>query len=196
MDREAASFRKMTAKLDRTTFTAVIDDRSTESGAIWLMRSGGKVECRGEVTGPDARSIGFRDNKAEIYYPKMKTVQIYDLGKEKSLVDQFLLVGFGSSGKELLKSYTVKAVGEETVGGQKTTHLELTPRSAKVQEQITRIDLWIPLNAGHPVKQKFLQPGGNYYDVVYTDVKVNPDIPDSAFKLNLPAGVKREYPSK
>ena len=34
-------------------------------------------------------------------YPKLKTVQEIDLGKRTDLIDQFLLVGFGTSGQEL-----------------------------------------------------------------------------------------------
>ena len=30
----------------------------------------------------------------------------------------------------------------------------------------------------------------------YTDVAINPRLPDSAFKLTLPSGVKREHPGK
>jgi outer membrane lipoprotein-sorting protein len=126
----------------------------------------------------------------------MNTVQVYDVGKSRSLVDQFVLLGFGTSGKELAKNYTVNATGEDIVKGRNTTRLELVPRSAKVKEQITKVELWIPLDAGHPVQQKFYQPGGDYYLVTYSDVQLNPNLPDDAFRLKLPANVKREYPQK
>lgn len=196
MDKEAALFRRMTAKLKKSTFTAVLNDTTEESGGMWLKKSGRGIEMRGEIEGTDQRSFGFRDNKAEIYYPKMNTVQIYELGKERSLIDQFLLLGFGSTGKDLQKNYEVKFGGEEVVGGQNTTRLELIPKSAKVLEQIRKVELWFPFDAGHPVQQKFLQPGGNFYQVVYSDIKLNPDLPDSEFVLKLPAGVQKDYPQK
>ena len=34
---------------------------------------------------------------SQIYYPKSNTVEEYDLGKERAMIDQFLLLGFGSS---------------------------------------------------------------------------------------------------
>ncbi len=196
MDKEAAAFRKMTTKFSKTNFISVLNDTSQESGVIWMKKSGKKVEVRGEVTGTDARSFGFRDSKGEIFYPKINTVQIYDLGKQRSLVDQFLLLGFGSSGDEMAKTYSMKVVGEEVVGGRKTTRLELVPKSQKMLEQIQKVFLWIPDNAGHPVQQQFMQPGGNYYKVVYSDVQINPDLPDSAFALKLPPGVKKDYPQR
>jgi outer membrane lipoprotein-sorting protein len=196
MNKEAATFRKMTAKFDKTNFISVLNDTTREGGVIWIRKSGKKVEMRGEVTGSDARSFGFRDSKAEIFYPKINTVQIYDLGKQSSLVDQFLLLGFGSSGSEMAKTYSVKVAGEEVLGGGKTTRLELVPRSQKVLEQIQKVYLWIPENAGHPVQQQFMQPGNNYYKVIYSDVRINPDLPDSEFRLKLPAGVKKDYPQR
>jgi outer membrane lipoprotein-sorting protein len=196
MDREAANFRQLTARLKRVTYTAVLNDTSEESGAIWLKRSGARIEMRGEIFGDDARSFGFRESEGQMFYPKLKTVQIYDLGKARSLVDQFLLLGFGSSGKDIQKNYTVTVAGEEVVGGQKTARLELLPKSKQMQEQITRVELWIPLDAGHPVQQKFLKPANNYDLVVYSDIKVNPGLPDSDFRLALPAGVEKVYPQK
>jgi len=38
------------------------------------------------------------------------------LGKKKSLVDQFLLLGFGTPGSDLKKSYSITLQGEETLG--------------------------------------------------------------------------------
>jgi outer membrane lipoprotein-sorting protein len=192
MNQQAAEFRQVTAKLKKTSYTAILNDTSVESGAIWMRRAGRGIEMRGEVTGSDARSFGFRDTRGEIYYPNMNTVQIYDLGKAKSLVDQFMLLGFGSSGRDIERNYTVKLAGVETIGGRKTDRLELVPKSAEARQQVTRVDLWIPEDAGYPVQQKFYQPGGNYYLVVYSDIKVNPGLPDSDFRLKVPANAKKD----
>jgi outer membrane lipoprotein-sorting protein len=196
MDKDAATFHQITAKIVKTEYTAVLDDSSVESGQMWLRRHGREVAMRVEIAQPQGRSIGVTAATAEVYYPKMNTVQIYDLGKAGALVDQFLVLGFGSSGKELERNYTVTMAGEETVGGQTTSHLVLTPKSAKVLEQIKKVELWIPQNAGYPVQQRVVEPGGNYYLFTYSDVRLNPDLPGSAFALNLPPNVHEEYPQR
>ncbi len=61
-----------------------------------------------EFVEPDPQTVVFEKTKVQIYFPKMQTVQVYDLGKHRSLVDQFLLLGFGSSGKELARNYNLK----------------------------------------------------------------------------------------
>jgi outer membrane lipoprotein-sorting protein len=196
MDKQAAAFRKLTAKFKKITYTEVLNENSTEEGSLWLMRNGKDMQVRGEVTGQDAYSFGFRGRRGEKYNPKINTVQIFDLGKERGLIDQFLLLGFGSSAKDILKNYQAKIAGAGTVGGVRTAILELTPKDPKILEQVRKVDLWIPENAGYPVQQKFFQPGGNYYLISYANVQLKPALPDSAFQLQLPANVNKEYPQK
>jgi outer membrane lipoprotein-sorting protein len=196
LDGEAAAFKQMTARLTRATHTAVLNDTTRETGQMWLRRNGKRVLVRTEMAEPDPRSYSFDGNTGQLYYPKINTVQIWDLGSNRSLVDQLLLLGFGSSGKELAKNYTIAVAGDETVAGRSTTRLELTPKSAKVKEQFEKLELWIPRDAGYPIQQKFHQPGGDYYLVTYSDVRINPELPESAFRLKLPPDVKREYPQK
>jgi outer membrane lipoprotein-sorting protein len=59
---------------------------------------------------------------------------------------------------------------------------------------ITRIDLWIQEGQSSPIQEKVTQPSKDYVLISYSDLKVNPDLPDSAFDLKLPEGVKRVKP--
>jgi outer membrane lipoprotein-sorting protein len=196
MDKTAASFSDMSAKLTRVDYTAVINDTSKESGVVRMKRVGPRdIRMRIDFSEPDPRTIVFEKAAAQIYYPKIRTVQVYDLGKQRSLVDQFLLLGFGSSGKELSRNYTLKVTGEERISGQPATRLELVPKAASVLEYIKKAELWISA-AGYPLQQRFDRPSGDYTLITYSDVQINTGAPDSAFKLNLPKGVKTEYPQK
>jgi outer membrane lipoprotein-sorting protein len=196
MDKASAAFTDMSAKLVRVDFTAVINDTSKESGAVRMKRSGGRdIRMRIDFDEPDPRTVVFEKTTAQIYYPKIQTVQIYDLGKQRSIVDQFLLLGFGSSGKELLRSYDLKVMGEEQIAGQPATRLELVPKVSSVKEHIQKAGLWI-VAAGYPVQQRFDRPSGDYTIITYSSIQTNTGAPDSAFKLTLPKGVKTEYPQK
>jgi len=195
MDKAAASFRSMAGKLKRATHTAVINDTSEESGVIRMKRQGKDVRVLVEVSEPDPKAYALRDRKAEIYYPKIQTVQEYDLGKHAQLLDQFLLLGFGTPTRELARSYNLRLVGRETVEGQAVARIELVPKSAKVREHLTKAELWISAE-GHTVRQKFHEPSGDYRLVTYSDVRWNPNLPDEAVNLKLPENVKREYPQR
>ena len=193
LDQSAGKFASMTATLTRLTYTKVIDDKSVEQGQIALKKlSPRDIQVLINFEKPDPRMVSFRGRKAEIMYPKLKTVQEIDLGKRTDLIDQFLLVGFGTSGQELQSNYTVKYVGDETIAGQKAHRLQLTPKREKVQA----MELWIAENGGYPVQQKFVQPSGDYYLFTYQDVKLNPQLGNEAFTMKVPKGYKREFPQK
>lgn len=196
LDREAASFRDLTAQVRKASFTAVLKETNQETGAVWMKRAGGRVLMKVEITEPDPRSLALEGTTAQIYYPKIRTVQIYDLGKSRALLDQFSLLGFGTPRRELERNYRIRLGGEEVVEGRRTVRLELTPKSEKVRQQVEKVELWIPTDAGYPVQQRFLQPGGDYYLIRYADVRRNTGLSDAACRLNLPRDVRREYPQK
>ena len=195
LDAAASKFSGMTADLTRITYTKVLDEKAEESGQISLKKQSRDMHVLINFSKPDAKIVAFHGRKAEIYFPKLKTVQEWDLGKHGALIDQFLLVGFGS-GKDLKSAYSVKYAGEESVGGEKAHKLELTPTTPVVKDKLRRVELWVSDDGSHPVQQRFIEPSGNYYMATYSNVKLNPALTDDALRLKLPKGVKREYPQK
>jgi len=196
MDREAASFRDMTAQLTKVSYTAVLKDSSQETGTIWMKRASGRAMMKVEIARPEPRAVALEGTTAQIYYPKIQTVQIYDLGKNRALIDQFSLLGFGSRRRDLERNYSIRLGGAEALDGVRTIRLELIPRSAQVREQVEKIELWIPVEGGPPVQQRFWQPGGDYYLIRYRDLRVNVGLTEQDCRLKLPPGVRKEYPQK
>lgn len=197
MDQAASTFRGMTANITKTSYTAVIQESTEESGII-RMRSPKprQVGALIEFDKPAPKSIAFRDKKAQIYLPKINTVQEYDLGKYNDLLTQGLLIGFATPSKDLKKNYAIKVAAEESVAGQKATKLELIPTQDTIKQHLNRIELWIGDADGLPVQQKLYQPSGDYTQIQYRDMKLDPSLTEQQVKLNLPANVKREFPQK
>jgi outer membrane lipoprotein-sorting protein len=196
MDKEAPGFRGVTASINRVKYTAILDERSEEVGTMAIRRAGKNVESRIEIVKPNPRALAFSGDTVQLYYPKINTVQEFDVSKNRGLVDQFLLLGFGSAGKDLARSYTVTAKGSETIGGVSATRLELIPKSAKAKELLKAVEIWVPEGAAYPIRQKFIEPSDDYMEVTYTEVKVNPNLAAKDVQLSLPANVKREYPQR
>ncbi|MBK5290154.1 MAG: hypothetical protein JJE04_00480 [Acidobacteriia bacterium] len=197
LDASASSFRTMTAKLKRIMHTAVINDDSVESGHVRVMRvRNNEIAMLIEFTEPGQKSVFFQGKKAEIYYPNIQTVHEFDLGKHKALVDQFLLLGFGNSSKELSRSYHIKWIGKEAVGAYQSARIELTPKSSQVAEHIKVAELWVQQPDGFPVRQKFVEKSGDYTLIEYSEVKWNPGLTPDQMTLKLPKNVKREFPQK
>jgi len=196
MDRAAAEFRSLSARMKRVQFTAVLGESSEMEGELRLKRMKGGTLGIIDFQQPEKRTVFIDGKSVYVYYPKANTEEIYDARKYTSNMDQILLLGFGTSSAELKKSYDFKEGGAEKVNGLQTTRIELTPKSDELKKLITKIELWIPEGQSNPIRAKFSEPSKNYEMVDYSDIKVNPALPDSAFKLELPPNVKKIYPQK
>jgi outer membrane lipoprotein-sorting protein len=190
MDESANRLHTLAANLEYTKVTVIVDDKSTETGRIFFRKSK-NPQILIDIQKPEAKSILFRKNKAEIFYPKINQVQEYDLTEHSGILQQFLLLGFGTESGELKKSYILKFVGEEVLEGDTTAILELVPRKANVATQLEKIHLWISEESWLPVQQKFFQPGGDYFIARYTQVRVNRRLPSSTFEIPAAKDAKR-----
>lgn len=192
LDRGAKEFQTLSGNVERTKVTVVVNDRATESGQIFVRRDSKMLL---EMTLPDPRTILRDGDNLYVYQPKIKRVEQYDLGKHRALVDQFFLLGFGTSGNDLKKAYVITVLGEPSIDRRKTVFLELTPKNDDVRKQISKIHLWIDQATWLPVQQKFFETGsGDYFEIRYSNVVRNARIPDSRFKPRWPKDVEKLKP--
>jgi outer membrane lipoprotein-sorting protein len=200
MDKAASGFNAMTADVQYVTHTDVINDDSTETGTVAMKKvPPGEVQGLVEFVTPDKRTVTFEKRKIQIYYPKMKTLQIWNLDQHGEQLDKFLMIGFGTSGSELAKDYDMTVLGTETVKGQQSPaiRLQLVPKSAEARQYVKKLELWIPSEGDpYPFREKISQPSNDYRLVTYSDLKINPPLKADAMRLRTPAGVKTEYPGK
>jgi len=196
MDRTAASFKTFSADLRSVAHTAVIDEEDVSTGTILVKRANRGMDMLMELTAPDRKSIAIHGQRAEIYYPKMKTIEEYDISRYRALLDEFLLIGFGTSGKELASAYNMRVLGTDQLAGLQATRLELVPKSPEVLKNLKKLELWIPESGDYPVQQKFYLAAGDYKLATYTNVKKNPPLADSDLKLRAPKDAKRVFPQK
>jgi outer membrane lipoprotein-sorting protein len=198
MDTAASAFRGLTADIVKVDHTAIINDDEVEHGSIVLIRPKPK-DFRALFTfnGLNPKQVSYAGRTGKIYYPKANTVDVYDVDKKYgSLLNQYMLLGFGATSKDLREVYSLAPGGEETVSGQKTMRIELTPRKPDTGMGLTKAELWISEETGMAVQQKLNIRGGETHLFTYTNMKINPNITDSAVTLKTPKGVKVQYPQK
>jgi outer membrane lipoprotein-sorting protein len=194
MDANAAVFKGVSTDITRVTHNAFLNSNHTEAGAMLLKRPAPR-DMRVLITFP-AQTVSMQGKTAQVYTPTAKMVQVYDATKFRSLFDQFFLLGFGSSGKELAAAYDVSPLGDAPVNGEKTLHLQLIPKEKKVRDQLAKVELWLSAGTGYPVQQQLFFPNGDYQTITYSALKINPNINDSSMKLKLPKDVQTTYPAK
>ena len=100
----------------------------------------------------------FSKGKIRMYQPKMDQITEFDLGKNRADLESYVVLGFGGSGQDLVKTFDVTYVGPETINGIATAKLKLVPKSEKVRNTYKEISLWIDLDRGISVQQQAFQP--------------------------------------
>jgi len=184
MDRTAANFHTTQANFVWTQYTKIVDDTDTQKGMVFFRRSGSQVEMAADIADPQpSKYVLFTDSKVQVYQTKIDQVTEYNAGKDRAAFESFLVLGFGGSGQDMLKSFDVTYSGTEKVDGIDTAKLTLVPKAEKIRNTFDHIWLWIDPARGVSLRQQLFAPGGDYRLATYSDIRLNEKIPDNTFKL-------------
>ncbi|MGA9542031.1 MAG: outer membrane lipoprotein-sorting protein [Candidatus Sulfotelmatobacter sp.] len=185
MDAAAAAFQATQADFVWEQYQRVVDETDTQTGTVYYRRAGKDkdIEMMADIKQPDPKFVLYKDGKLEVYQPKIDQVMEYPAGANRGEIESYLVLGFGGSGEDLIKSFDVSYLGEETVDGIVTAKLQLIPKSEKFRNNISKILLWIDLSRGISVQQQFFQGQGDYRLAKYSSVNLKAKIGDDVFQL-------------
>jgi outer membrane lipoprotein-sorting protein len=193
MDAVAANFTTAQANFQWETYQKVIDEVvDDQTGIIYYRKSNKQIEMMAEVKRAGSSASSMKDEpkfvllsggKVRLYQPKTDQVTEFDLGKNQSDFESYIVLGFGASGQDLQKNFDVTYMGPETIDGVKTAKLQLIPKSQKVKNTYSQIFLWIDLDRGVSVQQQLFQPQGDYRLAKYSQIKLHDKVSDDVFKL-------------
>ncbi len=183
MDHTAANFRTTEANFVWDQYQKVVDETDTQKGTVYYRRNGKDTQMAADITEPDAKYVLVADGKIEVYQPRIDQVTTYSPGKNREVVESFMVLGFGGGGHEMLKSFEVKYLGSEVLNGVDTEKLDLVPKAQHVRNNISHIVLWIDPTKGVSVQQQLFEPSGDYRLAKYSEIQLNQKISDSVFKL-------------
>ncbi|MFZ0135860.1 MAG: outer membrane lipoprotein-sorting protein [Candidatus Sulfotelmatobacter sp.] len=185
MDAAAATFQATQADFVWEQYQRVVDETDTQTGTVYYRRAGKDkdVEMMADIKQPDPKFVLYKDGKLEVYQPKIDQVMEYPAGANRGEIESYLVLGFGGSGQDLVKSFDVSYLGEKTVDGVATGELQLIPKSEKFRNNISKILLWIDLSRGISVQQQFFQGQGDYRLAKYSSVNLKAKIGNDVFQL-------------
>lgn len=185
MDKTAATFQTVETNFVWDQYQAVVQDHDLQEGTMYFRRNGKNVEMAADITKPNKKYVLFTNGVVQVYVPPPGADQItkYNAGKNRADFESFLVLGFGGSGHDLLKSFDVKYLGTENIDGKPTYRLELTPKTQRGRNLFQTITLWIDQNRGVSLQQKFQESSGDYRLANYKNIKLNEKLPPDVFKL-------------
>jgi outer membrane lipoprotein-sorting protein len=183
LDRTSAKFRSAETDFEWDQYQKVVDETDKQRGKVYFRKVGGDTQMVAEVADPrQPKTVLFTEGKVQLFQPKNNHVDVYSTGKNKEAFESFLVLGFGGSGRDMLKSFDVTYGGTDKIDGSDTDRLELIPKSDKVKGMFNHIELWIDAR-GISIQQKLISPEGDYRLNKYSNIVLDNKLSDNLFKL-------------
>lgn len=192
LNKSTGQLRSFQAQINIRNWTNLLEEFDHgEKGRITLLREDGKTYFRRQIDEPQTSILVVKKGEAIFYQPLIKQAVFYKSGKRKDGAAN-LFLAFTSGRQNLEKEYEPRLLGREQVGSANAYVLELTPRSQDVRNQFSRIVFYLDPKIWLPVRQDIVQPNRDYQRIDFSDHQVNPDIPMSAFEIDLPKDVQKK----
>ena len=183
LDAASANFRATSADFEFDTVTTVpIFDKDVQQGTVYYKRDPKNSQMSAhidKVNGRPVPKVVVSSGGTIKLYEKMVN-QVTILTKFSQYQDWFML-GFGASGKELEGKWDIKYLGTEKIDGITTDKLEMIAKDPVVRKNIVKLTLWMDSQRGVSVQQLFDQGQGQTRTCRYTNIKVNQALPSDAF---------------
>jgi outer membrane lipoprotein-sorting protein len=174
--------------------TQPIEDKDTQAGTLLVVRDGGgtrmALHIKTDNGQPALKDMVYADGIGKMYQPSIKQLQVFKIGDNKAALDAFLTLGFGGSGQDLSKNWTITSLGTEAVNGVSAAKLQLVPKDSKLAESTPKVLLWIDTNQGVAIKQQRLQSDGTYVVFTYSNIHLNGKVPSGAFEIKTAPGTQ------
>ena len=180
LDASSAKFKSTEADFKWDFYELVVKETTTQNGSIYYKKNGNKLEMGAKINPPSAKFISYKDGKLAVFDPGTKDLKIYDTGKNKAQAESFLTLGFGGSGADLEKAWTITDLGTEQLSDGSANipvvKLDLVSKDQSVRDMFSHIYIWVDLNRAISLKQQFFTPSGDYRTASYTNIRYNQNV--------------------
>ena len=185
LDEKAKVFKSLEANVSMDqVFSGV--QRRPETGKIYIKVGKTAPMVLFDITAPKnaAKTALVKDDKATLYFREQRN---YQEGRVTpgSNAFQLLLTGFGVTADTMKKYYTPEAKGRETLNGVTTEVLNLTFLPGQGGD-FNKVTLWLDPKTWTPVQIRLTQKDTDTFNYKYSNVRLNGNISDSVFKLDIP----------
>jgi outer membrane lipoprotein-sorting protein len=185
MDTASLKFQSAQADFRWDLYERVVKQTTTQTGTIYFKKQNGSNVMGAKVESPSIKIIEFRNGVLRLFEPATDHLTTIDATKNKAQLESFLTVGFGGSGKDLAKAWTISDLGDETIDGVQTVKLDLVPKDPSVRNNCTHMTLWVDPVRGIELKQSLYMPSEDYRTAVYTNIKYNQRVDEKPYQINI-----------
>lgn len=187
MDTASAKFKTAEADFQWDFYERVVKETTTQHGSIFFKKENGKLEMGSKVLPPQAKFLSYKDGKLSLFDPGTHDLKVFAAGQNKAQYESFLTLGFGGSGSDLAKAWTITDLGnEQLLDGANTvttTKLDLVSKDANVRNMFTHVVIWVDPTRAISLKQQFFTPSGDYRTAIYIDIRYNQPVNTKTYQF-------------
>jgi len=182
LDTAAANFHTVSADFQFDSIvTDPVPDKTIQKGSVYYSRSGSVFQIGAHINEENGKPVPkvytYAKGVFRLYEKLVDQVTTYKNDK----LSEYLLLGFGASGKELQKVWNITYAGQEKINGVNTDKLELIPKDPAARKNLPKVTVWMDTPHAVSLKQLFDQGEGQSRVSVYSNFKFNQPLPSDAF---------------
>jgi outer membrane lipoprotein-sorting protein len=187
MDQASAKFKSAQADFRQDMYERVVKETTTQNGTIYFLKNGSNLQMGAKIDPPAAKLIEYKNGSLQLFEPGADHLTLLSAGNNKTQYDNFLTLGFGGSGSDLAKGWTITDLGTESItDGTKmvpTTKLDLVSKDPDVRNMVTRITIWVDPTRAVSLKQQFFLPSEDQRTTYFTNIRYNQPVDTKPFAI-------------
>ena len=130
--------------------------------------------------------IQYAAGSVQVFDPGVDQITVLHPGNQAA-IESFLTLGFGGSGTDLARAWTITDLGPETLtdNGQpiKVEKLDLVGKDPDARKNFTHITIWVDPTRAISLKQILYTASGDYRTATYSNIKVNGNLHKDQFAI-------------
>ncbi len=187
MDAASTRFRSAEADFKWDLYQRVVRETTTQTGQIYFLKNGSTLQMGAKVAPPEAKTLEYKGGKLTLFDPSQNHVTEMSAGANQSTYESFLTLGFGGSGHDLEKTWTITDQGSEQMSdgatNVKVEKLDLVSKDPNAKNTFTHVTIWVDPTRAISLKQMFFTPSEDVRTATYTHVRVNEKVDTGKFAI-------------
>ena len=187
LDAASARFHSAEADFHKDLFQRVVKETTTQTGSIYFLKAANGAQMGAIINPPDARTIEFKDGRLRLFDPGANHLTTVDAHANQAQYETFLTLGFGGSGKDLERTWTITDGGSEQMNDGTATvaveKLDLVARDPALRNTFTHVTIWVDPTRAVSLKQQFFTPSEDIQTATYTHIRLNQPVNQKRFSI-------------
>ncbi len=187
LDASSARLKSAEADFKKDLYQRVVRETTTQTGSIFFLKTGSGNEMGAVFNPPDARVVEFKDGHVRLFDPGANHVTQIDARANQAQYESFLTLGFGGSGRDLEKTWTITDQGTESMsdgdGMVKVEKLDLVAKDPSLRNTFTHVTIWVDPTRAVSLKQQFFQPSDDVQTATYAHIRYNQPVNQKRYAI-------------